>query len=154
MPSGEISTASIVHDALKQQKKVFVPYMYKVSNPDSGQPASVMDMLELHSLGDYESLKPDKWGIPSLDKESIPDRGNSLGGQGVSDTRVMPSNGDVGGLDLVVLPGMAFDSELGRLGHGKGYYDYFLERCAQQSKMDSIVKMPFLGELLELWNRT
>lgn len=127
-----------------------MPYMYKLLDPDPNQPKSIMDALELRSLTEYESLKPDKWGIPSLDEESIPNRSNSFGGSGLSQAHVTPLRDDASGLDLVVVPGVAFDSDLGRLGHGKGYYDHFLERCAQQSKVDNNVKMPFIGKTITL----
>ncbi|KAL1976738.1 hypothetical protein VTN31DRAFT_3020 [Thermomyces dupontii] len=120
MPQGEISTTGIVRDALTSGKEVYVPYTHKVTQ------ASVMDMLRLYSMDDFESLKPDKWGIPSLAEESIPTRQNCFGGHGIAPTR--SRSPEDAGLDLIVLPGVAFDTGMRRLGHGKGYYDHFLNR--------------------------
>lgn len=148
MPSGEISTVGIVHDALKQGKKVLIPYTYKLASPKPGQPKSIMDMLELRSLSDFDSLKPDNWGIPTPSQESVAERENSFGSKGVTEGEFAVSGEITGGLDLIVMPGMAFDLDFGRLGHGKGFYDYFLARCHQYCMQRASMKMPFLGEII------
>lgn len=137
MPGGEISTSGIVKDALDQGKKVFIPYTYNQAQPKEGQPRSIMDMLELSSMEDFDSLQLDKWGIPTPSGDSIESRANCFGGKGITNLRAEAVSE---GLDMIVMPGMAFDSNFGRLGHGKGFYDYFLTRCNQVSRV------PFRGK--------
>ncbi|KAI5275133.1 nagb/rpia/CoA transferase-like protein [Aureobasidium subglaciale] len=144
MPSGEINTNALTKDALTSGKHVFVPYIYKPKQPRRDDfPTSIMDMLQLASEDDYASLQPDKWGIPSIPKETVSNRVSSFGGTGLSDGAVPAS--DAAGLDVILMPCMAFDQDLSRLGHGKGYYDNFLTRyCSGKMTDGQNRKKPFL----------
>jgi 5-formyltetrahydrofolate cyclo-ligase len=159
MPSGEIDTAPLVEDAFAKGivtimiirlldlsrvledsysatfpfrgagKKVFIPYTHKtVKTKDA---PSVMDMVSLESIDDYRGLKRNSWGIPTPSKASLEARSNCL--------EKLDGNGKA--LDLVIVPGVAFDNERRRLGHGKGYYDYFFKRCFELGEQ----QMPALG---------
>ena len=139
MPAGEISTAPIVRDALAQGKTVFIPFTYEPNVQRDGQPKSIMDMVELRSINDFESFQPDRWNIPIPSRDSLSSRANCFGDKGLTHGKEIRA-GDEHGLDLIVMPGMAFDGSFGRLGHGKGYYDYFLRRCQASSQM------PFRGK--------
>jgi 5-formyltetrahydrofolate cyclo-ligase len=143
MPMGEINTSGVVRDALAQGKEVFIPYTYNLSSPAQDQPKSIMDMVELQSMSDFDTLKPDKWGIPTPDSDSIASRANCFGGNGITNGNMEAASE---GLDLILMPGMAFDTSFGRLGHGKGFYDYFLSRCHSASLM------PFRGK--KYWHST
>ena len=152
MPKGEVVTRAIIHDAFRQGKQIFVPYIYNNNLHVHPRLRAAMNMVSLHSKSDYEALEPDAWGIPTVTEDSITKRiriledlGCSTGSvsQGVSKSR----STEHGKLDLIVMPGVAFDRDLGRLGHGKGFYDKFLE-CYHDSKpflLEEEVKMPFLG---------
>jgi 5-formyltetrahydrofolate cyclo-ligase len=123
MPTGEVQTDAIVRHALEAGKKVFVPYLHKAKSPSPDTPRSVMDMVDLRSLSDYDSLKRDSWGIPTIGTDSVEQREHIL----------KNSTKECEGLDMILMPGVAFDIDpktgfVRRLGHGKGFYDYFLHR--------------------------
>lgn len=128
MPGGEVQTDPIVRHALGSGKQVFVPYLHKSGLPRGEGPARLMDMVGLKGIEDYESLQRDKWGIPSVDAATVHERQRSVG-------ELDGDRSEDISLDMILLPGVAFDIDprsggIRRLGHGKGFYDYFLHRYA------------------------
>ncbi|KAJ2896659.1 nagb/rpia/CoA transferase-like protein [Zalerion maritima] len=133
MPGGEVQTDTIVKHALELGKQVFVPYLHKPASPSPDSPARVMDMVRLENLQDYQSLKPDKWGIPSIDPSTVDSRCRVLGDPSPSSQVDREADSF---LDLILMPGVAFDMDpesgfLRRLGHGRGFYDHFIKRYSQ-----------------------
>ncbi|RMZ90691.1 hypothetical protein DV736_g2064, partial [Chaetothyriales sp. CBS 134916] len=123
MAGKEASTTEIVLDALRHGKRVFVPYIHAGTDGKN----KTMNMLQIESENDLKSLKPDAWGIPSFTPDSISHRQNALGGRGIEG--VEDHGGSQGPkLDLIFMPAVAFDSDHNRLGHGKGYYDSYLQK--------------------------
>lgn len=149
MPNAEISTRAIVLHALEQNKKVFVPFTYKISTSKPDELKSRMDMVSLHSIKDYESLQADAWGIPTPNETTIRERDRILGNDEIEMKKAEEFRLSKEKLDLILMPGVAFDHALSRLGHGKGYYDSFLQlyRQAKFGKDNAETKMPFLGGL-------
>ncbi|CAL8580798.1 hypothetical protein XPA_006516 [Xanthoria parietina] len=145
MPKGELSTRSIVAEALRNGKEVYVPYIHKVTPPTNQSPASAMDMVALRSHGDFVGLQPDSWGIPTPSEDSIVHRKCCLIQQHPEHTSAGIS-GEKSNLELVIMPGVAFDHKLDRLGHGKGYYDRFLSQYQRSLEKASSPEnqMPFL----------
>jgi 5-formyltetrahydrofolate cyclo-ligase len=126
MPTGEIQTDAIVRHALSCGKQVFVPYIHKSPTKSLDIPRSVMDMVDLRTISDFESLGRDNWGIPTIGADTVDGREHIIEN---------PTN-DKQALDVIMIPGVAFDidpktSFVRRLGHGKGFYDYFLYRYLQ-----------------------
>ncbi|KAJ3746708.1 5-formyltetrahydrofolate cyclo-ligase [Lentinula detonsa] len=118
MPSGELDTSEIVTTILaSSDKSLFVP---KISQNGA------MELLKLDNQNDLDTLPSGKWGIrePSYESEA----GSRL-------------NAIDAGLDLILVPGVAFDRSMSRLGHGKGYYDRYIARYIASGR-----PRPLLGE--------
>ncbi|GMI11648.1 hypothetical protein TrVE_jg8569 [Triparma verrucosa] len=114
MPQGEIQTASIIRQALADQKRVYVPRVGLDFEKFD------MEMLRidhlLSSADEIETMWPrNKWKIPEppvLEGEE----------------QLAYADGAASTIDLLIMPGVAFDRLGNRLGQGKGYYDRYLEK--------------------------
>lgn len=97
----EVRTRPFLPEVIATGKRVVVPYCAEGD-------------LVLFRLENEEQLAPGYHGIlePKLELRAL------------ANHRVEP-----GELDLVMVPGVAFDRRGGRLGYGKGYYDRLLRRA-------------------------
>lgn len=93
----EVYTHAMIKHALKYRKQIFVP----ISQVN-------LHTLSISELFDFDNdLVPSTYGILEPKPELI-------------------SPGEPKELDMVIVPGVAFDTKGNRLGHGIGYYDNFL----------------------------
>jgi len=97
----EVRTRQALPDALASGKKIVVPYCV-----DGELELFWLQNMDELSLGRYRILEP---------KAELRD--------------VPAKKVDVSELDLVMVPGVAFDRTGARMGHGKGYYDKLLEHA-------------------------
>ncbi|GAA5949939.1 hypothetical protein JCM3765_007744 [Sporobolomyces pararoseus] len=109
LPVGEVQTDQIIRHALANDKKVFVPYCPVADK-------TTMKMLRLKGVEHFEGLKENRWGIRELNPSEIADMEDA-------------EDSNSGGLDLILVPGLAFDKKRRRLGHGRGYYDRYITKC-------------------------
>ena len=98
----EVRTRQALPEALKSGKKIVVPWCN-----EQGE-------LELFHLTSLDELATGMYRIlePRPELRSLPEK------------QVQPED-----LDLVMVPGVAFDRTGARMGHGKGYYDKLLWRA-------------------------
>ena len=163
MPRHEIQTASLVRDALVQGKVVYVPEVganfeqaemelircpgldgeisADATTVDSGVDTNESSTPSASSSSSSSPSAPprlffqddwpvNKWGIPEPPADY---------------PRVCAGRGD---LDIVLVPGLAFDRDGGRCGQGKGYYDRFLARIKSEDG-PALVGVCLTAQLLE-----
>ena len=98
----EVGTHPLIQSMLKDQKRVCVPRVYNMKE-------SIMQMHWLPSWEAYSEFASSAYGIPEP-----------------NDSDSLISSEDASLLDLIIVPGLAFDKYCHRMGHGKGFYDRFL----------------------------
>jgi len=114
----EVRTRQALPAALASGKRVVVPYCV-----DGELELFWLENIEELELGMYRILEP---------KSDL----RSLGSK-----RLQPTD-----LDLVMVPGVAFDRNGGRTGHGKGYYDKLL----QHARLDApLIALSFECQIFE-----
>ncbi|MGO8691903.1 MAG: 5-formyltetrahydrofolate cyclo-ligase [Thermoguttaceae bacterium] len=106
----EVATHDFPRQAWTAGKRVVVPYC-------------AGEELELFRLDSPDELTPGAMGILEPAAALRP-RGDRLVGADE--------------LDLVVVPGLAFDRQCGRLGYGKGYYDRLLRRVRADAALVAV----------------
>lgn len=104
----EVSTLPQIKEALRRGKRIVLP---KVDNKNR-----ILRLYEIHNL---EEIKPGFMGIPEPDVPADRER-------------------DINEVDLVIMPGVAFDPYGNRLGYGAGYYDKLLSGLKREIPLIAI----------------
>ena len=97
----EVRTRHSLEEALQSGKRIVVPYCV-----DGELELFHLEHMDELSVGMYKILEP-KPELREVATKDIP----------------------VAEIDLIMVPGVAFDRRGGRTGHGKGYYDKLLEHA-------------------------
>lgn len=104
----EVKTREFLPVALTHGKKIIVPWC----NPQGELELFWLENMDELSLGMYRILEP-KTELRSVPAKQVP-----------------PEE-----LDLVMVPGVAFDRTGARMGHGKGYYDKLLQHARRDTPL-------------------
>ncbi|KII87851.1 hypothetical protein PLICRDRAFT_42365 [Plicaturopsis crispa FD-325 SS-3] len=129
MPSGEVGTTWLVSEILRAGKTVFIP---RIDQTTEGR----MEFLKLYGEEDLHTLPSGVWGIREPDQFWKGHR------------RLNALDVECEGLDLILVPGVAFDRSLSRLGHGKGYYDRFISSYASFAAERGLVRPSLVALVL------
>ncbi len=103
----EVRTRQALPEAIEGDKRIVIPYC-------------VDGELELFHLESMDELDVGMYKIlePRADLREVASK------------RLQPTD-----LDLIMVPGVAFDRHGGRTGHGKGYYDKLLEHARHDAPL-------------------
>lgn len=111
----EVRTLQAVSKGLDESKKTVIPYCKKDDNGNN--------KLGLWWLEDIAELHPGTWGILEPPQSRWGEKGKEV---------------EINELDLIMVPGVAFDRKGGRLGNGAGYYDRLLQEVTPNTVLTGI----------------
>ncbi|KAI9912653.1 hypothetical protein PsorP6_006728 [Peronosclerospora sorghi] len=117
----EAATTELLQTAFASNKKVYVP---KIMGPS----ADDLTMLQVQSMDEiqrFPKVASPLWTYLPVSRSRF--HPSVLTDTGIPRQDAMQCDE----IDLVLLPGVAFDRRGGRLGHGKGFYDSFLRRLME-----------------------
>ena len=112
----EVDTHSMIKQALKTGKNLILPKVYKEGH-----------RLLLYELKDLRELNAGFMGIPE---------------PFVTDERIV----SIDDIDLVIIPGAAFDYSGNRLGYGAGYYDHLL---AERKRKMPVIALAYEEQIVD-----
>ena len=104
----EVRTRNDLATALQSDKNIVVPWCNEAGELELFQ----LNAMEELQLGMYKILEP------SAELRQLPEK-----------------QVEVQSLDLIMVPGVAFDRRGARMGHGKGYYDKLLEHARKDAPL-------------------
>lgn len=119
----EVRTLSAIVTELKHTKRIVIPYCTK---DHQGQ-----NKLGLWWLQDLSELTVGTWGILEPPVARWGEQGKEV---------------SAAELDLIMVPGVAFDPAGGRLGNGAGYYDRLLQQVRPET---SLIGVCYQSQLCE-----
>ncbi|CAN8071504.1 unnamed protein product [Agarophyton chilense] len=123
----EFNTISLITKAFNDTKQVFLP---RVVSKES----HTMIMLECKSMAELNSWHPNSWKI----REPPFEEGR------------LQAPGDVQ-LDIVVVPGVAFDALGRRCGQGMGFYDKYLSSYSKSSEsMPHLISLALSVQMVDM----
>jgi len=115
----EVDTVPMIRQALAEGKRVCLPF----TDPQT------KEMVASQVLDLDRELRPGNYGILEPREEFL---------------RPVPPEE----IDVVVMPGVAFDCCGRRLGYGGGYYDRFLDRCGPRAlRVAPCFELQLVGEV-------
>jgi len=116
----EVLTDRLIGDTLRSSAELVLPRV-----------KGLEEALALHAVGDPErDLAPGCFGIDEPIRDRCPDR-------------------SIYDVDFVLVPGLAFDRQGGRLGYGGGFFDYLLNVRTDLVESGAVVAVAYSLQIVD-----